>query len=205
MTGRIEWWIEITRDYLREKQENWSNKISLQFNVHHLASKYPTNYTCFKVKHLNKHKCDVDTSYCKGVFPHCTIALFLLKKILKRSLWKYLASHLWEQDDIIHFMENYRQTADLQNEKSLAYYICQLLMPCKAIEKELLLYLCAKPPSPLNSYTSIDLSKSAICPNISGPTSLSMSWKKEQDVMSWKKEQDVKFSSQNMDPFHNIL
>lgn len=39
--------------------------------------------TCFKIKYLNKHTCDVDASYSKWIFPQSPITFLLPEKGLK--------------------------------------------------------------------------------------------------------------------------
>ena len=48
--------------------------------------------TCFNIKHLNKHECDVHTSHSKWVFPSGPVAFLFHEQILKGSLQNDLMS-----------------------------------------------------------------------------------------------------------------
>lgn len=72
-----------------QRFEFLSDKLVLRMqkiNAKSEKKKKKKQQTSFKIKHLYKHKCDVNTSHSKGVFPQCSITFLLSEKILERFL-----------------------------------------------------------------------------------------------------------------------
>ena len=55
---------------------------------------FSSMHTCFKIKHLNEHECDVHTSHSKWIFPHRSITFLLPKEILEGFLHWDVKKHI---------------------------------------------------------------------------------------------------------------